>query len=94
MITVWKYALKIITTPQQVIMPKGAKLILVASQTSTVVLWAQVESTAATETRTYTLVPTGGAVPTGTTHVGSTIVGNPSYTYDQVFHVYETNRAA
>lgn len=88
MSTIWKYELEI--APQQVSMPKGAKILSVANQDGEICLWALVDQHAPTEERSIEVIGTGWnldkehkSISSELTFIGTVLVG------PYVWHVFE-----
>jgi hypothetical protein len=80
--TVYKYPFSD-RTESTVQMPEGAIVTHVASQDGRATIWAEVDTDAPPQSRSFSLVPTGGEVPAGAHHVG-TFLSGPT-----VWHVSE-----
>lgn len=81
---IWKLTL----SPQfpVIAMPKGAKVLCVHEQRGEVCLWAEVNTNAEQEFRTFEVYGTGHAIPDGKgKYIGTAFLAGQSL----VFHVYE-----
>jgi hypothetical protein len=65
--------------------PADAKPVLVAGQMGKSFIWFELDTTAPKVRRLMCIVPTGGSIPVGATHVQSFLTNNGAY----VWHVYE-----
>jgi len=70
MTTIWKYAIPH-DTRFDLEMPQDARILCVQVQDGTPCIWAQVNSDDGQETRQFTIVGTGHAVPPGTQYVAT-----------------------
>ena len=81
---VWKYTLSEVVNEVEI--PAGATLLMVAEQHNEICLWAKVNPAAEKATRTFQVVGTGHAELDGTeTYLGSAQLNNGNF----VFHVFE-----
>lgn len=82
--TIWKFPLK--SSHYQVGMPKGAKIVEVASQGKDLCIWAIVEPDALVEHRMFHVIGTGFGIPDGKlSYVGTAHFEDTGL----VFHVFE-----
>lgn len=82
MITVWKYPFAV-RDRVEIVMPRGAEILLVADQDGAACIWARVCPNRPTETRTFVIFGTGYPILPGGNHVGSFQQG------PFVWHVFE-----
>lgn len=91
MYTVYKYHLTITPDAQEILMPDGAEILMVADQRSTAKLWALVNTDKPMTPRTFRVFATGQEIPTGVIegnrldYVGSFLMQAGLL----VFHVFE-----
>lgn len=84
---VWKYPLADVVNDVE--MPAGAAVLMVAEQHGKICLWAKVSPDAERVIRRFQVVGTGHAELGGTeTYLGSALVNNGNF----VFHVFEAVR--
>lgn len=79
--TVWKYELNIQDGPQSFLIPKFAKIVLVAEQRGLICLWMEVDEKRQKECRAFVIFVTGHEVKGR--HCGSVVIG------PFVWHIYE-----
>lgn len=81
MMTIWKYT--VTDWIGDLLIPRGSKIVHVASQGNVFTLWAEVDTEARTVTRAVSVIGTGHRLPDGYGfHIGTVMQG------DLVWHVY------
>lgn len=85
---IWKFPVPMSNTPEQVLLPKGAKFLTVQMQGGEPCMWFEVEDTAPLERgREFYIVGTGSELPAMlSTYLGTFQAGA------FVFHAYEVYR--